>query len=440
MTALAGLPGLRAFRSPSFRMVCAAIFLAGSLGGFAINAAGAFGNYSGQADFHTLMQATERFWAGRPTYLVPPAGAPDRFLTGPSAQPYPPSTFLLLRPWVALPDGPRRATWLLLGLAAVGGLIAAVYAGIGRPTRTEGMVGVALVLLFLPVRETIFEGQFGAILALLAVAAALAWERGRDGLAGALLALAIAIKLTPALLLAYLVWRRRWRTVAWTLGWLAGVLLLTLALGWLPRWLDYVRLMGPIGRGTAFVGNQSLPGVILRLLRPDLSGQPIPPPPPAITLLSGAAEVAVVAGLALALRRGWRADLAAAGTDRLRRWTELGLVLLVLPLLQPFAWFHHWAGAAVLILVAGRLARVGRLRPGPAAGLAAAYLLSLATYPTYRLVRSVTGPELAADPLAMALSLVFFLAVAVAAVAGAAALGDLAGGGDRPGRRRESPA
>jgi hypothetical protein len=430
IAALLRLPGFRAFRSPGFRILCAGIFCATSAVGALSNALAAFHNYAGGADINTLLVATRRFWAGISTYDLPRMGAPDQFLTGPHSEPYPPTTFALLWPWSAMPDALWRASWLLLGLLALAGLIVLVYRGIGRPTAAEGLVAVGLALLLLPVRETIFEGQFGILVALCMVGAALAWERHRDRLAGALLAVAIAVKLTPALLLLYLLLRRRFRVVAWAAGWSAALLLASLPLVG-TRWIDYARLMGPISRGTAFAGNQSLPGVILRLLRPGMSGQPILPPPPPITALSTVAQLAVLAALGVAiLRFGAPLDAPGGETDgdaRPRRWTELALVLVVLPLIQPFAWFHHWAAAVVLALVASRLGRLGRLRPWPAAGLALAFALNLATYPTYRLVRNVRGPDLAGHPDLLLVSCVFFAAVAIASLATAGALRDLRG-------------
>jgi alpha-1,2-mannosyltransferase len=425
------LPGLRAFESPGFRVVCAGLVCLGAAAGMALNALGALANYAGEADIHTLLVTTRRFWSGASTYLIPPAGAPDRFLTGPTSEPYPPTTFIALWPFSVMPETLARLLWLGLELGALALLVALVWRGIGRPSRAEGLLAAALVLTFLPVRETVFEGQFGIFLTLLTVAAALAWERGRAGLAGALLAAAIAIKLTPALLLLYLLGRGLWRVVAATLGWLALVILAGFPLA--GRWVHYLDLMQAIGRGTAFAGNQSLPGVVLRLFRPDLSGQPIPPPPAAVSALSVAAELGVLVALAAvvdAAVRRWRHRVLTVHhpepeVRRLAAWTELGLVLTVLPLIQPFAWFHHWASAVPAILVAARLARLGRLRTGPAVGLAVAYALALATYPTYHLVRNVPGPELAGHPLQLALSCVFFAAVVVASVALARALLDL---------------
>ena len=70
---------------------------------------------------------------------------------------------------------------------------------------------------------------------LLSIAAMISFEERRPALGGGLLAVAIVSKLSPAFLLVYLLARRRWREVAWTLGACAVFSGVALAvLGWAP--------------------------------------------------------------------------------------------------------------------------------------------------------------------------------------------------------------
>jgi hypothetical protein len=80
-----------------------------------------------------------------------------------------------------------------------------------------------------------------------------AFRRGRAPLGGFLLGAATVFKLFPGLLLVYLVLRRRWREVGWTVG--AGVVLTVLALavvGTAPFVAFFQYQLPRIGTGEAF--------------------------------------------------------------------------------------------------------------------------------------------------------------------------------------------
>ncbi|MHB8507220.1 MAG: glycosyltransferase family 87 protein [Candidatus Dormibacteria bacterium] len=401
------LPFLRTFRRPAFRLVAAAVMLASALGAYVLNATASLAYYFTHADFSTFLVADHRFWSDLPTYVVPatmPTGG--RFVTGAISMPYPPTFFLLLQPWVLLPDGAAQLAWLGLQQVALVAVILVAYAGIGRPSPAEGCVAVALVLLSLPVRDTIFEGQMGLILGALCAGAMLAHRRGHGAVGGALLALAIALKLTPVLLLGYFLLRRAWRLTAFTLAWLGLLLAVSVWLAGTARWSSYLQLMELLQRGTAFVGNQSIPGVVLRAVQPGLDAQPIPLPALAPRIIALLLELALAAAVAWRVRRTPATELGA--------WTQFSLVLLALPLVQPFAWFHHWAIAVPAILVATRLAVTRALHVSALVLFGLAYAASVAAYPLYRLVRSVPGSALRGRPLLFGASVVFLVAVSLA--------------------------
>jgi hypothetical protein len=168
---------------------------------------------------------------------------------------------------------------------------------------------------------------------------------------------------------------------------------LTLTVGWLPRWFEYQALMGPVGRGTAFIANQSINGVLLRAWRPDLSGQPIAPLPAGFYVAWAVAAAALVAGVTLAVRR-----LRIDGAER--SWTVFAIVLLALPLVQPFAWFHHFAAGLVAVVVATRLVRRSLLPEVAAYGLLLAFVLVSFVAPAmHRAARPLGGGALHDHPL-----------------------------------------
>jgi hypothetical protein len=118
------------------------------------------------------------------------------------------------------------------------------------------------------------HGNVNLFILFLVVAALYALRHGRDWLSGCSLALAIACKLTPALFIPYLVWKRAWRALA---GCLVGLVLFLLIvpavrlgnarnLEDLKSWTE--QMIAPYllkGNVTSELANQSLPGVVYRL-------------------------------------------------------------------------------------------------------------------------------------------------------------------------------
>ncbi len=82
-----------------------------------------------------------------------------------------------------------------------------------------------ILVCFLPIGHTLMRGQVNLII-LAALCAALAgWIRGQSFRAGMWLALAICIKVIPAFLLVYPLWKRDWRgVVGCTVGLLIGLI------------------------------------------------------------------------------------------------------------------------------------------------------------------------------------------------------------------------
>ena len=83
------------------------------------------------------------------------------------------------------------------------------------PTPIWGLYAV-LALALRPVVGDLLHGNVNLWVLFWIVVAIGSVQRGRDAAAGLSLSLAIASKLTPALLLVYLVWKRAWRPAAAT--------------------------------------------------------------------------------------------------------------------------------------------------------------------------------------------------------------------------------
>lgn len=196
-------------------------------------------------------------------------------------------------------------------------------------------LAVPVVLLMEPVRETIGFGQVNLLLGGLIAADVWALRRGHRW-AGVGTGLAIAIKLTPAVLVLYLLLTRQWRAA----GVAAGTAVLTALLAFVISPQTSVQFWGTTLWETSRVGdldqisNQSLMGAVARLAQPGEPSRPL-------------WAVLVLAVVAVGMLRAVRAHRAG---DELVAVTLAGLVSC---LVSPVSWTHHlyWLVPAVAVLV-----------------------------------------------------------------------------------------
>jgi hypothetical protein len=183
---------------------------------------------------------------------------------------------LLLNPLADLPPLVGALTWFYL---KVGMTLATLYwlfrlvpqAGVPFPPWGKALV---VLLSLRPIMGDLTHGNVNLFILFLVMAAIYAWHKGRDITGGLLLALSIACKVTPALFVPYLVWKRAWRALA---GCAAGLVLFFWLvpgtfLGWdqnaqlLASWTD--QMVKPFVVGgvvTSTHNNQSLPGLVYRM-------------------------------------------------------------------------------------------------------------------------------------------------------------------------------
>ena len=240
------------------------------------------------------------------------------------------------------------------------------------PPHPEGAAVLTVIFAAHAVLGDLSHGNVNIFIAFLVFAALELRRRGRPVAGGLTLALAVACKVTPALFLPYLVWKRAWRMVA---GALAGCVLWFLvvpgaALGWghnldlLESW--YGRMVKPFvieGRVTSEHANQSIPGLTCRLL----TNQPSALAYDEFDRKPHAVEFHNVADIgpdgAKWVVRGCQAlfVLGAVGLCRTRAVTgrvyaaECGYVMLGMLLFSERTWKHH---GVVLILPFAVLASV----------------------------------------------------------------------------------
>lgn len=291
---------------------------------------------------------------------------------------YPPFSAIVFAPLAMMPAGLAKA-FIVVGNAGCGMLLFTllVVGTSGRWNRLAGwraltapipvrtgvaLVGAAVVFGFgVPVQHNFGYGQVNLILAaavaLEILPPSVPWPRG------VLVGLATALKLTPAVFIAYFLVTRQWRALAVSLVTVVS----TMVISWLVMPADTVRYFtstlfapGRIG-GLAFSSNQSMRGVAERI--------------PALDSVRGAAWAALtvlvlvlaVTAIEVSRRRG----------DTVAAMLSAGFIGL---LCSPVSWGHHWvwlSAAAVYFLV--RWAGTGGI-PDLVGGLVAAVVTVVAPW------------------------------------------------------------
>jgi alpha-1,2-mannosyltransferase len=230
-----------------------------------------------------------------------------------------------------------------------------------RPLRWKAATVIALTVLLAShylMRDMTDGGPHTILLAMLVGGIYCAW-RGRDKLAAVWLGLAIALKMTPGLLVPFFLWKRRWRlaiyTTLATIGWIA------LPAVWMgPRvwWHDqqqwnHVALSVFADKSNAardecevHIQNQSLKPAVLRWLVTYPPGHPLKVNhwadvglcnlrPAAANRLANLAVLAALAAFAWSSRRTYRDPHDPAFLR------ETSIVLVLMLLLSPITWLQH---------------------------------------------------------------------------------------------------
>lgn len=201
--------------------------------------------------------------------------------------------------------------------------------------RPAALVCIGLVMAFGPWRETMAFGQINILLFGLVMADFLINKKRWP--TGLLIGIAAGIKLTPLVFGLYFVATRNWRGLRnMVLGFVG-----TIALGFaiLPKesvayWFQLLPDTSRIG-GAGYIDNLSIKGAILHFLGPDFA---VNAPWLLLGILLTAAAFFVVRE---AERRG-------------ERMTGIAVTALLMLLVSPISWSHHWVWVALLIPVLAR--------------------------------------------------------------------------------------
>jgi hypothetical protein len=311
------------------KILIAAVLVVGTIG-FALYAA------RHPMDFRVYYYGARGVFDGsRPAYgLTSGLGWPMHYR-------YPPLFLLIFAPFAALPLSWGAAVWVVLKIFVLVSLLKALYSAAHFSIGSS----VSCILAFLFIAPYIVEelryGNAQFFVFALSAAALLIGEK-RPALAAASLAFGISIKVWPLFFLPYLVVRRNWKVVAYTLAFVA---LLAVLPGIYFGFGNNLKLLGQwfsqefqtqLGESEIWFPNQSLRGVLMRYLTViDYSRVPD----------SNYARVNVVAlapslvrmiwlGICAAMYAGflWLANRRRSGSG----WLDHGLAFCLVAVLEPF--------------------------------------------------------------------------------------------------------
>lgn len=275
-------------------------------------------------DLDTYLAAGRNLLGGHPLY--------SDFLRHPFPDPtlrpafiYPPLFAMVMTPFAVLPGALAPLLWLVLTQAALAASLAVVL-GCLRASLPVIVASVSVSVTFYPLWVDAVQGQANLLVVVLTCLGIVSLVRNRPQGAAAI-GVAAAIKLTPLLLIAWLLVERRFRAIAFVLAGFLGATAVGAALR--PGdTVTFFRDVAPaLAGGTAFYSNQSLAGVLDRLFTAN------PYTTPWLVLPVGM----IFAGVAVLLGAWWwwtsrsEPDLLARGL----------MFLPLLLLLSTVTWPHH---------------------------------------------------------------------------------------------------
>lgn len=267
---------------------------------------------------------------------------------------YPPFFAVLAAPLGALSYHAAHDVWYLINLAALAGFLVALVRSCRPAGVAEAAAAAILAAVMWPALFTFGAGQANYVILLFVFGSLVAAERGKDAAAGLLIAAAAAIKLTPALLAAYFLWKRRWAIAAWTAGGLAAFTIASAAVVGMRAHSIYVTEMMPLlARGCAHWVNQSVSAFLSRLAGADMFDWSLAPPSLFVRAASTIVSLGFIAAAAWVTRGAPRES-----TFRL----EFALILVTTLFISPISWIHHAVlSLPALFYLLFHLARHGRL-------------------------------------------------------------------------------
>jgi len=328
-------------------------------------------------------------------------GAPQVALLGGPYFIHPPTATVAILPLASLPWRSAALVWAAGSVVALGWLALSLL-GIWRPEAAPRASRVALLTLGLalwpPTLHCLEKGQWSIWLAALLAAGLRSFEAGRARRAGVAFGIAAALKVTPVVLLGFLLLRSRRVAVALLVTGGVAVLIALAAVGPAAWRVFFAESPHNVAVWAPWIANTaSLDGVTARLMTLNPFSRPLFVAPGLAAVAFGLTELALLAAAIGTVYRNRPAVSAAFRQDRrgapgpdlraLGAWLTLPVLLnplgwshVVLMLLAPLAVLVRGAGprtrvAGVLVLAALSIPRqrlaawAGAIPVGPAASV-----------------------------------------------------------------------
>jgi hypothetical protein len=198
------------------------------------------------------------------------------------------------------------------------------------------LAGLGVWVAFGPLQIAVGEGQWDPVFLLLIVGAVVGAMRHRYLATACAVALAASIKPYPLLLVGYLLGRRAWLAATACAVVFGSLLVLGALVVGLDEAVAFVtRVLPASGSTTAYADNQSLGGVLARLVSDDLKPFPLRDAPLVDLVLRG---LALVLFALTAVLVGRQSD-----ADPLDRALQLTIFVPLSILVIPAAWSHYQA-------------------------------------------------------------------------------------------------
>ncbi|MDQ6712303.1 MAG: DUF2029 domain-containing protein [Candidatus Dormibacteraeota bacterium] len=222
-------------------------------------------------DLDAYLAAGRAVWQGQALY--------SPFLHHPFPDPalrpayiYPPVFALLVAPLALLPTAAANVVWLLIGQAALAATLIMTLRWL-RPSAWAVTAIICATVTFYPLWVDAVQGQANLVVLLLVTAGIADIVQGKPR-SGAALGWAAAFKLTPLILLAWLLIDRRIREAAWMLGTFTVVTAATALWRFDDTVIFFRQVLPALAQGTAIYANQSLQGVMARIATVNPYTQP----------------------------------------------------------------------------------------------------------------------------------------------------------------------
>jgi alpha-1,2-mannosyltransferase len=319
-----------------------------------------------------------------------------------------PGVAVLHVPFLLVSHATAVACFRALDLAGVVASLVVVARTLPRPSRPGALlVGFGALFLSMPLVLTLAIGQFHGVVMLGLASCLWGVVKDRPWIAGVGIGFAVAVKLTPILIVVYLLFRGYRRILVPAASTIGGLCLAAALLGQPSALLAWALdvLPGASG-GTRYFANQSVPGWVARLVSGETNF--------AVHASLGSARAISVVVLGLGCVVLWWTC-----QHHALRALELGLLIPVLLLAGPLSWNHYfvWLLLPIVLLCDESLwLRVAALQRTAMAALCIAAVAMLAVpveAPTPRLVAESWLLRITGSPYPVAALLILGVGLAL---------------------------